>query len=86
VDQAKRKQNEKKFGSWSETPTGGRRYWFEVPGRFGWKARYFKEVSSEEITLSFWQEIYNEEGRLAEIHRKFPVDLGHMAPGQKENE
>lgn len=49
----------------------------EVPGRFGWRARYFKEVNSEEKTLRFWQEIYDETGRLVERHEKFPVDKGH---------
>ena len=57
VDEPKRKQDEKKFGSWIETSAGGRRYWYEVQGRAGWKARYCKEVDSLEITISFWQEI-----------------------------
>ncbi len=35
-----RSQNEKKFGSWEELPGGGRRYWLDVPGRQGWRARY----------------------------------------------
>ena len=85
VDEAKRSLNEKKFGSWAETADGGRRYWSEVQGRFGWKARYLKEVDSEEITVSFWQEIYNEQGILVEVHHKYPVDLGHTAPGQMES-
>jgi len=49
-----------KFGSWEELPGGGRRYWFEVIGRSGWKARYVKKVDTEERTLKFYQEIYND--------------------------
>jgi len=26
----------------------------------------------------FWQEIYDDTGRLVEIHEKFPVDKGHQ--------
>ena len=73
-----RPQNEKKFGSWEELPGGGRRYHLEVTGRFGWRARYLKEVGADEITVSFWQEIYDETGKLIEIHEKFPVDKGHQ--------
>ena len=72
-----RSQNERKFGHWDELPDGGRRYWFEVPGRYGWKARYLKEVNAEEVTLRFWQEIYDDRGRLVEIHEKYPVDKAH---------
>ena len=57
--------------------SGGRRYWFEVAGRRGWKARYVKEVDADENTVRFWQEIYDEQGRLAEVDHKFPVDEGH---------
>jgi hypothetical protein len=28
-------------------------------------------------TLRFWQEIYDDKNVLREIHKKFPVDLGH---------
>jgi len=66
-----------KFGSWEELPGGGRRYWFEVIGRSGWKARYVKKVDTEERTLKFYQEIYNDKGKLVEIHEKYPVDKGH---------
>ncbi len=34
-----RAQNEKKFGDWDELPGGGRRYWLDVSGRLGWRAR-----------------------------------------------
>jgi hypothetical protein len=73
-----RPQNERKFGSWEELPNGGRRYWFEVAGRRGWKARYVKEVDADENTVRFWQEIYNDRGKLVEIHEKYPVDKGHQ--------
>ena len=73
-----RPQNERKFDSWEELPNGGRRYWFEVAGRRGWKARYVKEVDADENTVRFWQEIYNDQGKLVEIHEKYPVDKGHQ--------
>ena len=73
-----RAQNEKKFGSWEELPGGGRRYWLDISGRQGWRARYLKEVDANEVTLRFWQEIYDEHGKLAEIHEKYPVDKGHQ--------
>jgi hypothetical protein len=71
-----RAQNEKKFGQWEELP-GGRRYRLEAPGRLGWVAVYLKEVDTRETTLRFWQEIYDDQGRLVEIHEKYPVDKGH---------
>ena len=73
-----RAQNEKKFGNWEDLPGGGRRYWLDVLGRQGWRARYLKEVDANESTLRFWQEIYDEQGKLAEIHDKYPVDKGHQ--------
>jgi hypothetical protein len=36
-----------------EKENGNRIYSFEIDGRFGWKARYFKEVDKEEVTLGF---------------------------------
>lgn len=42
-----------------------------------WKARYLKEVDREEITLKFWQEVYDRNNILREIHEKYPVDKGH---------
>lgn len=74
----KRRQNERKFGNWESLPGGGRRYWYEVAGRAGRKARYVKEVDHEEETVRFWQEIYDEQGNLMEVHQKYPVDLGHQ--------
>jgi hypothetical protein len=73
-----RSQNEKKFGQWDELASGGRRYRLDVPGRLGWLARYFKEVDANEMTVRFWQEIYDEGGKLVERHEKFPVDKGHQ--------
>jgi len=72
-----RLQNEHKFGHWEELPHGGRRYWFEVAGRRGWKARYVKEVNADENTIRFWQEIYDNQNTLIEMHEKYPVDEGH---------
>jgi len=46
-------------------------------GRQGWRARYLKEVDAKESTVRFWQEIYDEQGRLVETHEKYPVDRGH---------
>lgn len=77
MNERKRRQHEKKFGSWQELPGGGRRYWYEVHGRHGWKARYVKEVDADEATLRFSQEIYDNRGELVEIHEKYPIDTGH---------
>ena len=71
-------QNEKKFGSWEELAGGGRRYRLEMTGRLGWRAHYLKEVDAGERTLKFWQEIYDGQGKLVEIHEKYPVDKGHQ--------
>ena len=72
-----RLQNERQFGHWENLPGGGRRYWIDVEGRQGWRARYVKEVDAGETTLRFWQEIYDEQGSVVEVHHKFPVDEGH---------
>ena len=74
---AGREQNERRFAHWEELGRGGRRYWLDVEGHHGWRARYIKEVDGEERTVRFWQEIYDESGKLVEIHVKFPVDEGH---------
>jgi hypothetical protein len=73
-----RAQNEKKFGHWDELASGGRRYRLDVPGRLGWLACYLKEVDANETTVRFWQEIYDDQGKLVEIHQKYPVDKGHQ--------
>jgi len=78
IDKNKRKKNEVKFGSWDELPDGGRRYFLKVHGRYGWTAYYVKEVDASEKIIKFYQEIYDEKGRLVEIHEKYPVDKGHQ--------
>jgi hypothetical protein len=85
MDARKRAQNERKFVAWDELPDGGRRYWFEVPGRSGWKARYVKEVDGDESTIAFYQEVFDADGQLREIHRKYPVDLGHQQVEDEES-
>jgi hypothetical protein len=85
MDARKRRQNERKFGTWDELPHGGRRYAFEVQGRSGWRARYVKEVDAEESTVKFYQEIYDNEGKLREVHQKYPVDLGHQQLTEEES-
>ena len=82
MDEIKRRQNERKFGNWAELPDGGRRYWYDVPGRSGWTARYVKEVSADETTSRFYQEIYDGDGQLVEVHQKYPTDGGHQ-PAQE---
>jgi hypothetical protein len=49
-----------------------------VLGKQGWKARYVKEVDADEITVRFYQEIYDDTGKLVESHHKYPVDQGHQ--------
>ena len=73
-----REQNEQKFPHWEILENGGRKYWLDVRGRLGWKARYVKEVDAKEITVRFYQEIYNEREILVEVHHKYPIDLGHQ--------
>lgn len=73
----KRARNEKVFGHWDTLPDGCRRYWRDVSGHNGWKARYVKDVDQEEKTIRFFQEIYDDLGRLFEIHEKYPADKGH---------
>ena len=72
-----RQKNERKFGNWRDLP-GGRRYWLDVPGRLGWRVRYLKEVDGAERVVRFWQEIYDDSGRLVGVHEKYPVDKGHQ--------
>lgn len=78
---AKRRLNERKFSEWIDLPNGGRKYWYEVEGRWGYTARYVKEVDSMEDTLRFYQEIYNEKEVLVEIHEKYPINKGHQKKG-----
>ena len=73
----RRRLNEKKFPNRDNLRDGGRKYWLEVNGRHGWKARYVKEVDKMEETVKFYQEIYDNKGRLREVHEKYTVDKGH---------
>ena len=84
MDAQKRAQNERKFATWEELAAGGRRYSFLVMGRSGWRARYVKEVDANEVTVRFYQEVYDADGTLREIHQKFPVDLGHQPVKESE--
>ena len=78
MDELKRLQNEREFEFWIVLPGGGRKYWFDITGRKGGKATYIKEVDVNEMTTAFYQEIYNAEAVLIEIHKKFPTDEGHQ--------
>ncbi len=79
----KRELNERKFGQWEQS-TEGRRYWLDVTGRHGWRARYVKDVDGDDNTLRFYQEIYDDTGRLVETHKKYPVDEGHVRVGRED--
>lgn len=74
----KRRKNERSYNHWSDLPGGGRRYWYDVLGADRGLSRYVKIVNADERTLEFYQEIYDDVGRLVEIHRKYPVDTGHQ--------
>jgi hypothetical protein len=43
-----------------------------------WHSRYVKEVDANELTVRFYQEIYDDKGKLVEVHHKYPVDQGHQ--------
>ena len=73
-----RAANEAKFDRWEARPNGGRQYQLSVSGRHGWRAVYFKEVDANETTIRFWQEIYDDQGKLTELHEKYPLDKGHQ--------
>ena len=77
----RRRKNEKNFEAWEDLSDGGRVYSYEVQGRHGWTARYVKEVDASELTVRFWQEIYDNSGQLVEVHEKYPVDNGHEEIG-----
>ena len=73
-----RNANEKRFKQWEEMANGRRRYSRRVLGQLGWYAIYIKEIDSDENTLLFRQEIYNEDDTLVEVHEKYPIDKGHQ--------
>ena len=74
---ATRSENEKKFKQWIDNLDGTRTYRYVVRGRRGWFAHYVKVVYASENTLSFRQEVYDENNVLVETHEKFPIDTGH---------
>jgi hypothetical protein len=78
-DERKRQINERRLGSWEDLPGGGRRYWYDVEGRRGWRARCVKEVDADETTVRFWQEIYDGAGVLGERLDTYLADRGHRA-------
>src|SRR6266566_2196195 len=47
MEVAKRRQNERKFGTWRHLPDSGRLYSYEVKGRSGWLAKYVKQVDEK---------------------------------------
>lgn len=61
MDEKKRKANETEYDLWTDNDKGGRIYYFEINGKLGWKAKYLKEMDKDEITIRFWQEIYEKE-------------------------
>ena len=77
----RRRKNEKRFETWEVLADGGRIYSYEVKGHYGWTARYVKEVDVSELTVRFYQEIYDNSGQLVEVHEKYPVDKGHEKTG-----
>ena len=78
MDARRRQQNERKYGAWRELPGGGRLYSYDVRGSSGWRATYVKEVDAEELTVKFYQDVYDAAGTLREVHHKYPADLGHQ--------
>jgi hypothetical protein len=75
---ANRKQNERRFPQWEDLPDGGRRYYRIVQGTISGYARYVKVVDANEVTMSFVQEIYDDNSQLIGIHSKYPEDTGHQ--------
>ena len=37
-----------------------------------------KEVDADEVTVRFYQEIYDDTGKLVEVYHKYQVDEGHQ--------
>jgi hypothetical protein len=85
---ATRQENERTYPNWEDLTDGHRRYWRERPGGdFGW-CRYVKIVDKDEKTISFVQEIYDENNNLIEVHQKYPIDTGHryLAKGNQHDD
>jgi hypothetical protein len=78
LKEQRRLKNERKYKNWEELPTGGRRYWYDIVGRLGWISRYVKVVDDDENIISFYQEVYDENSKLIELHHKYPEDKGHQ--------
>jgi hypothetical protein len=78
-----RSRNERDWRHWEDLPNGDRRYWIRRAGRqWGWQILY-KEVVYDadtqlENTFRMWQEVYDNDGKLVEVHHKFPADTGHQ--------
>ena len=83
---ATREQNERRFPHWLDLANGGRRYWYDVPGKTGGFARYVKIVDGNEVTLRIVQEIYDSTDQLIEVHEMYPVDTGHRFVNQTDKE
>ena len=81
METSRRRKNGNKFGAWENLSDGGRVYSYALQGRHGWTAKYVKEVDASELTVRFYQEIYDNSGRLVEVHEKYPVDKGHEKIG-----
>ena len=60
-------------------------YTYDVKGRSGWLARYVKQVDADEATVRFYQEVFDGDGRLRDVHEKCPVDLGHRKMMDEES-
>ena len=81
---ANREQNERRFPQWENLPGGGRRYYRTIKGKIAGYARYVKVVDADEVTISFAQEIYDDDDRLIGTHQKYPVDAGHISVEEVE--
>ena len=44
-----------------------------------------KLVDENDSTLKFWQEIYDNLGKLVEIHEKYPLDKGNVKLSDNDN-
>ena len=82
---ASRKQNERRFAEWEDLPDGGRRYYRIRMGKVKGYVRYIKVVDANELTLSFVQEVYDDDGRLLSTHQKHPEDTGHQDVSVEED-
>jgi hypothetical protein len=82
---ANREQNERRFPQWEDLPDGGRRYFRIVTGKLSGYARFVKVVNADEETISFIQEIYDDEGLLVGSHQKYPQDTGHQDVSVEED-